>query len=83
MCIRDRPIPALPVVGSEAVVPVRRIFCVGRNYEDHAKEMGIAVDRRARDNQPCCRVQGIVFDLSLIHIYVVGSGRWRRGRSVD
>jgi fumarylpyruvate hydrolase len=27
--------------------PIRRIFCVGRNYEDHAKEMGAAVDREA------------------------------------
>ena len=25
--------------------PIRRIFCVGRNYEAHAKEMGIAIDR--------------------------------------
>ena len=25
----------------------RRIFCVGRNYEAHAKEMGVAVDREA------------------------------------
>ena len=28
-------------------VPIRRIFCVGRNYEAHAKEMGVAVDREA------------------------------------
>ena len=34
------PTPALPVVGSSARFPVRRIYCVGRNYEDHAKEMG-------------------------------------------
>jgi fumarylpyruvate hydrolase len=27
--------------------PIRRIFCVGRNYEAHAKEMGVAVDREA------------------------------------
>jgi fumarylpyruvate hydrolase len=27
--------------------PIRRIFCVGRNYEAHAKEMGAAVDREA------------------------------------
>lgn len=31
---------AVPVAGSEAVFPVRRIFCVGRNYADHAREMG-------------------------------------------
>lgn len=32
--------PALPVVGSTALFPVRRIFCVGRNYVEHQKEMG-------------------------------------------
>ncbi|HTH43677.1 MAG TPA: fumarylacetoacetate hydrolase family protein [Oxalicibacterium sp.] len=30
----------LPVVGSDAVFPVRRVYCVGRNYVDHAIEMG-------------------------------------------
>ncbi|MDN5841868.1 MAG: fumarylacetoacetate hydrolase family protein [Alcaligenaceae bacterium] len=30
----------LPVVGSDAVFPVRRVYCVGRNYADHAREMG-------------------------------------------
>ncbi len=30
-----------------SVFPIRRIFCVGRNYEAHAKEMGVAVDREA------------------------------------
>jgi fumarylpyruvate hydrolase len=35
-------IPAVPVQGGEAgdVFPVRRIYCVGRNYVDHAIEMG-------------------------------------------
>jgi fumarylpyruvate hydrolase len=28
------------IVGSDATFPVRRVFCVGRNYEEHAKEMG-------------------------------------------
>ncbi len=36
---------ALPVRGSEAVFPVGRIFCVGRNYGDHAREMGHDPDR--------------------------------------
>jgi fumarylpyruvate hydrolase len=31
---------AVPVAGSDAVVPVRRLYCVGRNYVAHAKEMG-------------------------------------------
>jgi fumarylpyruvate hydrolase len=30
----------LPVVGSDAVFPVRRVYCVGRNYAAHAAEMG-------------------------------------------
>ena len=32
--------PALPVAGSGELFPVRRIFCVGRNYVEHQKEMG-------------------------------------------
>ncbi len=31
---------SVPVVGQAARFPVRRIYCVGRNYEEHAKEMG-------------------------------------------
>ncbi len=31
---------SVPVVGSTAHFPVHRIYCVGRNYEEHAKEMG-------------------------------------------
>jgi len=36
--------PSLPILGSTQRFPVRRIFCVGRNYADHAKEMGAAVE---------------------------------------
>jgi len=32
--------PALPIAGSGDTFPVRRIFCVGRNYVEHQKEMG-------------------------------------------
>ena len=32
--------PALAVAGAAEVFPVRRIFCVGRNYVEHQKEMG-------------------------------------------
>jgi fumarylpyruvate hydrolase len=36
-----RPVaPSLVVHGSSARFPVRRIYCVGRNYADHAREMG-------------------------------------------
>lgn len=34
------PTVGVPVVGSDALFPVHRIYCVGRNYEEHAKEMG-------------------------------------------
>jgi fumarylpyruvate hydrolase len=31
---------SLPVVGTATPFPIRRIFCVGQNYADHAREMG-------------------------------------------
>ena len=34
------PVVAVPVHGESALFPVHRIYCVGRNYEEHAKEMG-------------------------------------------
>ena len=37
--------PALPVVGADAAFPVRRNYCVGRNYAAHAREMGHDPDR--------------------------------------
>jgi fumarylpyruvate hydrolase len=32
----------VPIVGSSALFPVRRVYCVGRNYLEHAKEMGFS-----------------------------------------
>ena len=32
--------PAIAIAGSSELFPVRRIWCVGRNYEEHIKEMG-------------------------------------------
>ena len=34
------PVVSVPVVGTTDRFPVHRIYCVGRNYEEHAKEMG-------------------------------------------
>lgn len=46
MYVFDAPKQAsLAVQGSEDRFPVRRIFCVGRNYEAHAREMGNDPDR--------------------------------------
>lgn len=38
--IPPAPQVAIPVAGSEDVFAVRRIYCVGRNYVEHAREMG-------------------------------------------
>ena len=32
--------PMLPIVGASEMFPVRRIYCIGRNYAAHAREMG-------------------------------------------
>jgi len=37
--------PGVAIHGSEQTFPVRRIYCVGRNYEAHAREMGKDPDR--------------------------------------
>lgn len=39
------PLPTVAVSGTKARFPVRRIFCVGRNYAAHAREMGRDPDR--------------------------------------
>ena len=38
-------VASFPVAGSEAVFPVRRVYCIGRNYAAHAIEMGHDPDR--------------------------------------
>lgn len=39
------PVPCLPIRGSAALFPVHRIYCVGRNFADHAIEMGHDPDK--------------------------------------
>lgn len=34
------PVPAVPIAGRKEKFPVHRIYCVGRNYAAHAREMG-------------------------------------------
>lgn len=36
------PQPVVPVVGTTDLFPVHRIYCVGRNYVEHAREMGFS-----------------------------------------
>ncbi len=39
------PVVALPVAGTDTQFPVRRVYCIGRNYAAHAVEMGHDPDR--------------------------------------
>lgn len=59
------PAVLLPIQGSPLQFPVRRVFCIGRNYAAHAQEMGMAVDKAT---QPPC-----YFTKSAQH--VVGHGQ--------
>jgi len=40
MNLFELPQPAVPVAGTDQAFPVHRIYCVGRNYAAHAREMG-------------------------------------------
>jgi len=44
-------VPRIPVVGG-GTFPVHRIYCVGRNFADHAREMGAAVPDAADRGRP-------------------------------
>ena len=39
----------MPVAGSAELFPVRRVYCVGRNYADHAREMGATDQAEGRE----------------------------------
>ncbi len=43
--IAPPPVTTVAVAGTDAVFPVARVFCVGRNYAEHAVEMGHDPDR--------------------------------------
>jgi fumarylpyruvate hydrolase len=45
LCFDARPPVCVPIVGRNDVFPVGRIFCVGRNYAAHSREMGGNPDR--------------------------------------
>lgn len=45
--ITPPPVSSLPIAGSDQRFPVRRIFCIGRNYAEHAREMGAVVEKDA------------------------------------
>ena len=39
--------PSLPVIGDQRRFPVHRIYCVGRNFAEHAREMGAEAPRES------------------------------------
>ncbi|MEL6278556.1 MAG: fumarylacetoacetate hydrolase family protein, partial [Pseudomonadota bacterium] len=43
--IPTSPAPTLPVLGTDARFPIRRVYCIGRNYAAHSIEMGGNPDR--------------------------------------
>ncbi len=43
--IETPPVVGLPIAESDAMFPVRRVYCIGRNYAAHAIEMGHDPDR--------------------------------------
>jgi fumarylpyruvate hydrolase len=43
--IEQPAVASLPVEGESGRFPVRRVYCVGRNYAEHAREMGHDPDR--------------------------------------
>lgn len=45
LAVESAPAVTVPVAGSDLAFPVRRIYCVGRNYAAHAREMGFDPDR--------------------------------------
>ncbi|MDP4607935.1 MAG: fumarylacetoacetate hydrolase family protein [Burkholderiaceae bacterium] len=46
-CFAPAPVRSLAIADSEQRFPVNRIFCVGRNYAEHAREMGKDPEREA------------------------------------
>ena len=42
---KPMPVVGIPIKDSDVLFPVRRIYCVGRNYAAHAREMGFDPDR--------------------------------------
>ncbi len=47
--VAPQPTTEITVVGSSDTFPVHRVYCVGKNYADHVKEMGTTPDR----DPPC------------------------------
>ncbi|MBY0259057.1 fumarylacetoacetate hydrolase family protein [Methylobacterium sp.] len=69
--IPNPPRIALPIVGSDDLFPVRRVYCVGRNYAAHAREMGKDPDREPPFffMKPADTLQIVTGDAAVDHPY--------------
>ena len=67
----DVPRPSVPVVQSNVVYPVRRIYCIGRNYAAHAREMGSDPTREPPFffQKPSDAVQAVPIGRTIDHAY--------------
>ena len=63
--------PAIPIVGTSTVFPVRRIYCIGRNYAAHAREMGSDPNREPPFffQKPSDAVQFVPIGATIDHAY--------------
>jgi fumarylpyruvate hydrolase len=67
--------PTIPIVGDARVFPVRRIYCIGRNYAAHAREMGGNPDREPPFffMKPADAVQVVPYHETVAHPYPPGT----------
>ena len=83
------PVPSVPIVGRAERFPVHRIYCIGRNYAEHAKEMGAlpekgtpvffmkpadAVVTDGRDPRFACATNNLHFEVEMV-VALAGGGR--------
>jgi 2-keto-4-pentenoate hydratase/2-oxohepta-3-ene-1,7-dioic acid hydratase in catechol pathway len=61
----------LPIVGSDEMFPVRRIYCIGRNYAGHAREMGSDPNREPPFffQKPTDAIQHVASNTVADHLY--------------
>lgn len=64
-------VTSIPVADSNELFPVRRVYCVGRNYAAHAREMGFDPDREPPFFfcKPADAVVSVAHDQVLEHAY--------------
>jgi len=89
--------PYLPISGSDHQFPVRRIYCIGRNYSDHAIEMGADPTRESpfffqKNPQNLCLTgefkyppysEDVHFELEMVVALKSGGGNISKEKALD